>query len=317
MITNLETPIVEAVKFRFGSPESPPSPEEAEAFVREFMETVLPSTPALKLAPGSTPGVLVFDSGKPLQGFAALGHEAGALLANRTTSDWLPCQNGDVIIIHARPRDVDELGYSRFRGAGSTELGRLRAAIHGAAVAKGLVRAQPGFRPVWVYKFPLFTPNEGESGEGEGQGGAAGFSSTHHPFTAPLTAMDLELLRTDPLSAKADHYDLVINGVEVGGGSRRIHVAAVQEYVMRSVLRMDEDRVAQFAHLLEALRAGCPPHAGFAFGFDRLVAVLCDVSSVRDVIAFPKNNRGEDPLVRSPSPTTPEQERTYNLSRTE
>ena len=105
----------------------------------------------------------------------------------------------------------------------------------------------------------------------------------------------------------------MINGVEVGGGSRRIHVAEVQEYVFREVLGMDDAGIARFSHLLDALRAGCPPHAGFAFGFDRFIAVLCDVATVRDVIAFPKNNKGEDLLVGSPTKYTKEQARHYNL----
>ncbi|RYP77216.1 hypothetical protein DL771_001265 [Monosporascus sp. 5C6A] len=312
MITDLEDPIVEAVKFRLGKGTSP---GHSARFIREFMDA-LPNTP-LKLTSGSTPGVFVIDPSKPVQGLSALGHEAAGRLAEMSTQYWEQCAKGDIIIIHARKNEP-------FRG-GSTDLGRLRTAIHANAVEKGLIPKWHVFKPVWIRDFPLFTPEDnndnndgkGNSGEGQGQGGAAGFSSTHHPFTAPLGPEDLDLLRTDPLRAKADHYDLVINGVEVGGGSRRIHVAEVQEYVLRDVLRMSDAGVAQFAHLLEALRAGCPPHAGFAFGFDRLLTVLCDVPSVKDVIAFPKNNKGEDPLVGSPNKTTPEQQKTYHLFRTE
>ncbi|KAK6833817.1 aspartyl-tRNA synthetase [Apiospora arundinis] len=148
---------------------------------------------------------------------------------------------------------------------------------------------------------------------GEGQGGAAGFSSTHHPFTAPYGPEDFELLTTNPLEAKADHYDLVCRGVEIGGGSRRIHVAEMQEYVMRDVLQMTDAGVGQFAHLLEALRAGCPPHAGFAFGWDRFVSILSGVDSVRDVIAFPKSMKGEDLFVKSPTKMTDEQMKAYHL----
>lgn len=323
MITHLANPIVEAVKFRF---DDAVRPRETASFIGEFADAI-PSTPTLKLtSPGSTPGIFVFDSGKPLSGLSALGHEAAQHLASLETRDWKPCRDGDVVVVHARedtgPRD-------HFRGSGSTDLGRLRAAIHESALRKGLISPpRPLFRPVWIRDFPLFTPNDNSSssttngkggvgGEDPGQGGAAGFSSTHHPFTAPLGPEDVDLLRTDPLQARADHYDLVINGVEVGGGSRRIHVAEVQEYVLRDVLRMDDAGVARFAHLLGALRAGCPPHAGFALGFDRFLTVLCDVPSVRDVIAFPKNNRGEDALVGSPSRTSGEQQRVYHLFRTE
>ena len=306
MITNLEKPVVEAVLFRFVDTTTPLpssssssaatplprlSPRESYEFIREFMDA-LPSTP-LKLTPGSTPAVLVYDSSKPLNGFSSLGHEA----AEKVAQHFGELQDGDIVMMHARK------GARRFYG-GSTDLGRLRTAIHDAASARGLVPRTPGdIKPVWVYKFPMFTPNESEGAgdPGTGQGGSSGFSSTHHPFTA------------DPLAALADHYDLVINGVEVGGGSRRIHVAEVQEYVLREVLGMDDRGVGQFAHLLEALRAGCPPHAGFAFGFDRFLSVICDVPSVRDVIAFPKNNKGEDPLVHSPSRITAEQAKTYHL----
>lgn len=145
----------------------------------------------------------------------------------------------------------------------------------------------------------MFTATDPTATE-PGQGGSAGFSSTHHPFTAPLTPADADLLQTSPLAARADHYDLVVNGVELGGGSRRIHNATLQRYVFEKILGMDSERVKQFKHLLEALRAGCPPHAGFALGFDRLVAVMAGTGSVRDVIAFPKNMKGEDMMVGSP-----------------
>ena len=311
MITSLEGPLtVDAVVFRFVDPnaetdlnaKAPPrlSPRESYDFIREFMEA-LPSTP-LKLDRACTPGVLVYDSAKPLNGLSALGHES----AEKLRSNFAGFRDGDVLLLQARKR------VTRFSG-GSTDMGRLRTAIHAAAAARGLVPTKPvEFKALWVTEFPMFTPNDSE-GAGTGQGGLSGFSATHHPFTAPHSAQDLALLRTRPLDAIADHYDLVINGVEVGGGSRRIHVAEVQEYVLREVLGMEDRGVARFAHLLEALRAGCPPHAGFALGFDRFLSVLCDVPSVRDVIAFPKNNKGEDLLVRSPGQITAEQAKTYHL----
>jgi aspartyl-tRNA synthetase len=162
-----------------------------------------------------------------------------------------------------------------------------------------------------VVDFPLFSPS---SDSEPGQGGAAGISSTHHPFTAPKTAADVDLLLTDPTKSVADHYDLVVNGVELGGGSRRIHDAAVQEFILRDILQMRPERLADFSHLLDALRAGCPPHAGLALGFDRLVAVMLGKESVRDVIAFPKTGKGgDDAMVKAPSLMTEEALETYQL----
>ncbi|KAI1081884.1 tRNA synthetases class II-domain-containing protein [Whalleya microplaca] len=296
MITNLENPIVEAWYIRLEGATS-----ENRDFIHTFMDS-LPKTP-IKLSPECTPGVFVFDSSKPLNGLSSLGHEAAQQLASIEKPTWKQCQDGDVIIIQARKNEP-------FQG-GSTDLGKLRTAIYESAVNKGLLPKDHSFQFLWVNEFPLFTSTD----DGPGQGGAAGFSSTHHPFTAPLSPEDFKLLKTDPLKAKADHYDLVLNGVELGGGSRRIHVAEVQEYVMRDILKMADEGVSQFSHLLEALRAGCPPHAGFAFGFDRLMAVICDVPSIRDVVAFPKSNKGEDLLVGSPSMTTRGQQKTYHLEQ--
>jgi len=123
----------------------------------------------------------------------------------------------------------------------------------------------------------------------------------------------VDLLLTDPAAVKAEHYDLVVNGVELGGGSRRIHSAAMQQFVLREVLKMSEERLKDFDHLIEVLRAGCPPHAGMALGFDRLIAVMLGKESVRDVIAFPKSGRGEDLLVKSPTRMTEDQLKTYHL----
>lgn len=146
-----------------------------------------------------------------------------------------------------------------------------------------------------------------------GQGGTSGFSSTHHPFTAPLSASDADLLLSAPLEAKADHYDLVVNGVELGGGSRRIHNAEFQKFVMKDILKMTAEGMAEFEHLFRALSTGCPPHAGFALGFDRLIAVMTGTESIRDVIAFPKSSKGEDLMIKSPSKITSEELDDYGL----
>ena len=275
---------------------------DSRNFVKRFFDT-LPKT--LARNPDGAPAVMVFDVQHPLSGLSPLGHEAASILSSGEDEFEAlgPFEDGDILVVQARRS-------GGFQG-GSTALGELRAALYREAVEQGLVPRDDGFMFLWITDFPMFTPDE----EVElGQQGAAGFSATHHPFTAPLTDRDFDLLLEDPLKAKADHYDLVLNGVEIGGGSRRIHIAEVQEFVMRDILKMSDDGVAQFSHLLEALRAGCPPHAGFALGFDRLVAVLCGASSVRDVIAFPKSMKGEDLAVRSPGRITAKQLETYHLT---
>ena len=211
-------------------------------------------------------------------------------------------EDGDLVVIQARKNE----SFS----SGSTPIGNLRLALHRAAVSQGLVEAPKGFEFTWITDFPLFKPTDEVE---PGQGGSAGISSNHHPFTSPKTAEDVDLLLVDPLQAKADHYDLVINGVELGGGSRRIHDAKMQEFVMREVLKMNDERMKDFAHLIEVLRAGCPPHAGIALGFDRLIAVMLGKESVRDVIAFPKSGKGEDMLVKAPTKMTEDQLRTYHI----
>ncbi|KAH8844291.1 hypothetical protein MCOR27_003543 [Pyricularia oryzae] len=290
MISEIDNPIIDCWRCTLdgGSPRK----------YQKFFSKILSNLPlGLNRNPDGEPVILVHDSSKPLNGFSSLGFEA----AEKLTSDM---QDGDVLILQARKNRPFE--------GGSTALGTLRSLIYNEAVAAEYIPADPSFKFLWVTGFPLFTPaNEGTTDPG--QGGSAGFSSTHHPFTAPLTSQDFELLATDPLRAKADHYDLVLNGCELGGGSRRIHVAHVQEFVFRSILRMTDTGVAQFRHLLEALRAGCPPHAGFALGFDRLVAMLSGTGSVRDVIAFPKSMKGEEPFAGSPSFMTEEQLETYHL----
>lgn len=294
MISALPDPIVEGLRLRLNTN----SPKKSVEFVRNFMDN-LPQH-RLKLGPESVPGVFVYDTAKPLNGLSALDHDGVAVL-DEMGRGWPKCQNGDIIILHARTEGP--------LYGGSTELGRLRTALYWDAVKQGLIPENHDFKLLWVIHFPLFSP----TGDEVGQGGTAGICSTHHPFTAPLRDEDFEYLKTDPLKAKADHYDLVINGVEIGGGSRRIHVAEAQEYVLRDILKMKPEGIDQFSHLLDALRSGCPPHAGFAFGFDRLISVLLDVPSVRDVIAFPKNNKGEDLLVGSPSKVTREQKQTYHI----
>lgn len=306
MITDIPDPIVEACVFSF-QPPSPPSPTDHQTTARisEFVKSLWDHLPtSLFKNPDGQPVPLIIDTGKPLSGLSSLGHEAAAALLSGDNPS-LTLEEGDVLVIQARPN-------APFSG-GSTPLGVLRSHIYQQAVDSGFLPYDHSFRFLWVTGFPLFTRNDPSSGPG--QGGSADFASTHHPFTAPLTSADFDLLATDPLKVKADHYDLVVNGVEVGGGSRRIHIAAVQEYVFREVLKMTDDGISHFRHLLEALRAGCPPHAGFAFGWDRLVATLSYTNSVRDVIAFPKNNKGEEPVARAPGKVDDKDWEVYRLQQ--
>ena len=290
-ISPLTTPIVEALKLEGNDEDA----EETRKFVTSFMDS--PAAAEFNANPDGGPGVFIYDHRKPLGGLQALGHEAAWALE----SD-LELNDGDLLILQAR-KDAPFSG-------GSTALGDLRRAMHKFAVETGFKPAPTGFHFHWVTHFPLFSPSTDSE---PGQGGTAGIASTHHPFTAPLNPEDVSLLLTDPTQAVADHYDLVVNGVELGGGSRRIHSAAVQEFILRDILKMPAERLEDFSHLLEALRSGCPPHAGIALGFDRLVAVMLGRESVRDVIAFPKSGKGEDVMVGAPSEMTAEALETYHL----
>jgi aspartyl-tRNA synthetase len=119
---------------------------------------------------------------------------------------------------------------------------------------------------------------------------------------------DLHLLESDPAKVRGQHYDLVLNGMELGGGSIRIHQPAVQEKVFKDVLKIPADVVeSRFGYMLNAFKYGAPPHGGIAFGLDRMCALLCGTTSIRDVIAFPKTQKGQDLMAQSPTPVTEKQ----------
>lgn len=152
------------------------------------------------------------------------------------------------------------------------------------------LRERTVFVPLWVVDFPLLEWDE------ESQR----FHAMHHPFTSPKRE-DIPLLESDPGSVRANAYDLVINGVEVGGGSIRIHDRATQQLMFTHLGFTEEEAQKQFGFLLEAFEFGAPPHGGIAFGFDRLCAIFGGSDSIRDYIAFPKNNSGTDVMIDSPS----------------
>jgi len=156
---------------------------------------------------------------------------------------------------------------------------------------------------LWVVDFPLFEHDEDSKT----------FAAAHHPFTSPKIG-DEDRLKTDPGSCKARAYDLVINGNEIGGGSIRIHDSAVQSKVFDALGISAEDQERKFGFLLQALQYGPPPHGGIAFGLDRLCMLLTGSSSIRDVIAFPKTQKGTDPLTHAPTSVDAKQLRELHIT---
>jgi aspartyl-tRNA synthetase len=202
-----------------------------------------------------------------------------------------PVRDALVARTGATPRDLVLLVADRMPLA-ATVLGRLRVDL---AHRLGLVRAD-AYELLWVIDFPLVEWNEEERR----------WDAMHHPFTAPRDA-DVEAGLADPGAARAKAYDLVLNGQEIGGGSIRIHSRALQQRVFE-LLGIDEAEArAKFGFLLEALEYGAPPMGGIAFGLDRTVAILAGVDSIRDVIAFPKTQKGTCPLTEAPTPVSPQQ----------
>ena len=183
---------------------------------------------------------------------------------------------GDLILVMSGDKDhmLDALGALRLEMANQFGL-----------------RDKNVFKPLWVVDFPLLEWDE-ESKR---------FHAMHHPFTSPKPE-DIALMDTDPAKVRANAYDLVINGVEIGGGSVRIFDSALQAKMFSLLGFTKEEAEAQFGFLMNAFKYGAPPHAGIAFGFDRLVSLFAGLDTIRDVIAFPKNNAGRDVMIDTPSP---------------
>nr|WP_319401639.1 aspartate--tRNA ligase [uncultured Carboxylicivirga sp.] len=167
------------------------------------------------------------------------------------------------------------------------------------------LRDKNTFSPLWVVDFPLLEWDEDTER----------FYAMHHPFTSPKTE-DFELLESDPGKVRANAYDLVINGVEIGGGSIRIFNDELQQKMFKLLGFTEEEAEAQFGFLMNAFKYGAPPHGGVAFGFDRLVSLFAGIDSIRDVIAFPKNNSGRDVMIDSPSPISQDQLEELNIALT-
>jgi aspartyl-tRNA synthetase len=176
-------------------------------------------------------------------------------------------------------------------------LGALRAKI---GHERGFVQA--GWRPLWVVDFPMLEYDEQKKTWG----------ARHHPFTAPKDGHE-QLFESDPGNALAKAYDVVLNGWEIGGGSVRIHRPEVQAAVFKSLGIGEEDQRKKFGFLLDSLQYGAPPHGGIAFGLDRMVAMMAGVDQIRDVIAFPKTQRGQDLLIGTPSAVAEQQLRELHI----
>ena len=182
---------------------------------------------------------------------------------------------GDMIFILSGPSNKTRAQLSALRMELATRLG---------------LRNPAEFAPLWVVDFPLLELDE-ESGR---------WHAMHHPFTSPKPE-DMALLATDPGKVRANAYDMVLNGNEIGGGSIRIHDKATQQLMFKYLGFTEEEAKAQFGFLMDAFQFGAPPHGGLAFGLDRLVAILGGQETIRDFIAFPKNNSGRDVMIDAPS----------------
>ncbi|XP_015604847.1 aspartate--tRNA ligase, mitochondrial isoform X2 [Cephus cinctus] len=177
-------------------------------------------------------------------------------------------------------------------------VGKLRVEYTNVLESKGRKIRSSDYLFLWVVDFPLFSPGETKDT----------LASTHHPFTQPHPD-DMDLISRDPLKVRGLHYDLVLNGSEIGGGSIRIHNPALQTKIF-DMLDIDK---SQMYHLLEALASGAPPHGGIALGLDRLTCLLCNAQSIRDVIAFPKTMEGRDLMSGAPVPISSEEMEAYHI----
>jgi aspartyl-tRNA synthetase len=193
-------------------------------------------------------------------------------------ANWAKATNaksGDMIFVLSGPADKTRTALSALRMELATRLGLRNPAV---------------FAPLWVVDFPLLEFEE-ESGR---------YHAMHHPFTSPKPE-DMALLETEPGKVRANAYDMVLNGNEIGGGSIRIHDKATQALMFKYLGFTEEEARNQFGFLMDAFQFGAPPHGGLAFGLDRLVAILGGQETIRDFIAFPKNNSGRDVMIDAPS----------------
>ena len=206
----------------------------------------------------------------------------------------LNIQDGDIVFFAAAPWEQ-----------ASTILGRIRLESASLLKARGKLNIPTDqYNFLWVIEFPLMLWDADEQR----------YISAHHPFTAPVVE-DEPLLVTDPSKVRGQHYDIVLNGVELGGGSIRIHNPVMQKRVFEDILKIPQDLVeSRFGYMLKAFSYGAPPHGGIALGFDRVVAMLAGRSSIRDILAFPKNQNGRDLMADCPGPVSARQLRDVRIA---
>jgi aspartyl-tRNA synthetase len=206
----------------------------------------------------------------------------------------LNIQDGDIVFFAAAPWEQ-----------ASTILGRIRLESASLLKARGKLNIPTDqYNFLWVIEFPLMLWDADEQR----------YISAHHPFTAPVVE-DEPLLATDPSKVRGQHYDIVLNGVELGGGSIRIHNPVMQKRVFEDILKIPQDLVeSRFGYMLKAFSYGAPPHGGIALGFDRVVAMLAGRSSIRDILAFPKNQNGRDLMADCPGPVSARQLRDVRIA---
>jgi len=187
-------------------------------------------------------------------------------------------------------------------------LGRIRLDSAKLLKARGrLAIPDDQYNFLWVIEFPLMLYDE-EAGR---------YMAAHHPFTSPVPE-DIELLDTNPKAVRGQHYDCVLNGWEIAGGSIRIHQPDLQKKVFEDFLQIPEDVVEErFGYMLNAFRFGAPPHGGIAVGFDRLVSLIANRPYIRDLIAFPKTQKGQDLMSDAPSAATARQLRDLHIESVE
>ncbi|QLL30869.1 hypothetical protein HG536_0A06840 [Torulaspora globosa] len=224
----------------------------------------------------------------------------------KLVTKFLNLKKGDIVCGSTRQ-------HARHLFENPTPLGRLRQLVLQNPAGKELYQQTSKDVVSWITDFPLFSPVEISSDKklAYPQYETHAITSTHHPFTM-VRHSDYQNLREKPLQCLGQHYDLVVSGVEIGGGSTRVHDPALQDFIFEDILNINNAHEL-FGHLLNAFEMGTPPHAGFAIGFDRMCAMLCGSESIRDVIAFPKSVTGSDLVVGSPTAVAPDVLKAYNV----